>query len=366
MRVIMASGGTGGHIYPAIAIADKLMERDPKTEILFVGNKLGYESEFVPKNGYMLEMIPAAYVEKKNFGQGVKGVVTTLSGKRKAVKIMKAFKPDVVIGTGGYASVPAILAAHSYGARIILHEQNAYPGIANRVFEKYAEKVFLGFKDASKFLKYPEKHMCVGNPVRKVFSCVDRSNARLKLKIPKDDFVVFSFAGSQGSMIINSVFEKTISDIDDRSGFTFLFGTGKRNLDIMKTALDRDGISIDDKVRVENYIDDIVDYYAASDLVISRSGALTVAEIAAAGRACILIPYAKSAGNHQYFNARSVTDSGGGILIEESGFTAERLVNEIMRLKTYPEVLREMEKASRSCANPDSADKMVDIIFNNQ
>lgn len=358
MRVIVTGGGTGGHIYPAIAIADKIKEKEPDSEILYIGNDIGLEKDIVPQTGYPMELVSAKWLDRRNLFKLFDTGFSTMRGIRQAYRIMKKFKPDVVIGTGGFVCVPVMYAGHKYGARCYLHEQNAYPGVANKALEKFADKVFLGFPEAGHYFKQPEKHINAGNPVRQQFYDVDQEAARDKLSIPREDFVVFSFGGSQGAEMINDVAFDLLEAINGHKGVTFIFGTGSQYYEeVLEKARDK-GIEIQENIRVRDYITDMQDYLGASDLIISRAGALSVAETTVCGRASVLIPSPNVTGNHQYFNAKSVADRGGAVLIEEKDLTGELLLEEVMRLKNNPEILDKMGRASKACA-PLSATETI-------
>lgn len=358
MKVIVTGGGSGGHIYPAIAIADKIKEKEPESEILYIGNAIGLEKDIVPATGYPMELVTAKWLDRRNIFKIFDTGFSTMKGIRQAYKIMKRFKPDVVIGTGGFVCVPVMYAGHKYGAKCYLHEQNAYPGVANKALEKFATKVFLGFPEASHYFREPEKHVNVGNPVRKKFYDVDKQAARRRLNIPQKDFVVFSFGGSQGAKMINDFAFDLMEASNGHRGMTFIFGTGSQYYDeILRKAREKK-IEIQGNIRIESYIDEMQDYLGASDLIISRAGALSVAETTVCGKAAILIPSPNVTGNHQYFNAKSVSDKGGAILIEEKDLNSERLLGEVMRLMNNRQVLETMSLASKACA-PLSATELI-------
>ncbi len=361
MRAIVTGGGTGGHIYPALAIADKIKEKDSDAEILYVGNDIGLEKDIVPGSGYPMELVSAKWLDRSNIFKIFDTGFSTMKGVRQSMKIMKKFKPDVVIGTGGFVCVPVIYAGHKYGARCFLHEQNAYPGVANKTLEKFVEKVFMGFPEAAHYFKEPEKHVVSGNPVRTRFSNVDRKKAREKLGLAADDFVVFSFGGSQGAQKINDVVFELMKYLNDQPGKVLFYGTGSQYYDEVLNKIKAEGIQLGGNIRIESYINNMEDYLGASDLVISRAGALSVAETCTCGRASILVPSPNVTGNHQYFNAKSVADRGGAILIEEKDFTGEKLIEEVRKLENDPELLKQMGEASLKCA-PSSA---TEIIYSN-
>ncbi len=359
MRVIVTGGGTGGHIYPALAIADKFKEMDPESEILYVGNDEGIEKDIVPKAGYRLELVDARWLNKSSLRQLVRTGVRVTKGILEASRVIRRFRPDVIIGTGGYVCFPVIVAGRMYGAKTFLHEQNAYPGLANRTLERYVNKVFLGFADAAKYFKQPEKMVETGNPVRRSFFTLSKEEARKKLGFAADDFVVFSFGGSLGAEKINEVAFELMQVLNGHPHVQMVFGTGKwyyqQTLDL---AAER-GIEIRENIRIKDYIEDMENYLAACDLVISRAGALSVAETTVCGKAAILIPSPNVTGNHQYYNAKAVADRGGAILLEEKDLSADGLIREVMKLKNDPQLTAEMGRASRACAPV----KALDIIY---
>ncbi len=362
MRVIVTGGGSGGHIYPAIAIADKIKEKEPQSEILYIGNDIGLEKDIVPATGYAMKLVSAKWLDRRNIFKIFDTGFSTMKGVWQALRIMKKFKPDVVIGTGGFVCVPVMFAGHRYGAKCYLHEQNAFPGVANKSLEKFANKVFLGFPEASQYFREPEKHVNVGNPVRKRFYDVETAEARANLGIDKDDFVVFSFGGSQGAEMINNVAFDLMDAINGHKGVTFIFGTGSQYYDAILDKAKKRNIEIQPNIRIKSYINDMQNYLGAADLIISRAGALSVAETTVCGKAAILIPSPNVTGNHQYFNAKSVADKGGAILIEEKDLTSELLIEEVMRLKNNPQLLRKMCKASRESAPIDATELIYSEI----
>ncbi len=212
MKVIMTGGGTGGHIYPAIAIADKIKKEQPDAEILFVGTRKGLEKDLVPQNGYPIEFITVSGFYRKKLLKNVKTMRDLAKGNKEAKEILNRFRPDVVIGTGGYVCGPMVRAAAKRGIPTYIHEQNALPGITNRMLEKYVKKVFLAFADGASYFKQQDKLMVTGNPVRKNFFRADRETSRNALGIPEDSFVLMSFGGSQGAGKINDVMLASLAE----------------------------------------------------------------------------------------------------------------------------------------------------------
>ncbi|MBQ9961067.1 MAG: undecaprenyldiphospho-muramoylpentapeptide beta-N-acetylglucosaminyltransferase [Firmicutes bacterium] len=360
MRIIVTGGGTGGHIYPALAIADKFKEMDSETEVLYVGNVDGIENEVVPKAGYEFKMVTTRWFDKVNPVEFVKTGWAVSKGVRESKKIIREFKPDVVVGTGGYACVPMLIAGHLMKIRTYIHEQNAYPGLANRTLERQVDNIFLGFDAAAQFFKHPKKHVYAGNPVRKSFFTTTKREAREKLGIPQDDFVVFTFGGSLGARKINEVAFELMEIFNGHKGVSMIIGTGKWMDKDAQKMLEERNVDVQDNIRIKGYIENMDLHLLACDLVICRSGALSVAETTVCGKAAIFVPYPYATGNHQYYNAKAVADKGGALVIEEKDLVIEDVVQEVLSLKNNPDKLEAMSKASRESAPV----KALDIIYN--
>lgn len=363
MKIIMTGGGTGGHIYPAVAIADEIKRHDNNAEILFVGAEIGMEKDIVPKCGYPIELIQADGFNRKNLLSNIEVVKKLKKGSERATEILKDFKPDAVIGTGGYASAPIARAAQKMGISTYIHEQNAFPGMSNKMQEKKAKKVFLGFEEASEFFKHPEKHVVCGNPVREEFITADREKSRSALGFKDDDFVLLAFGGSQGAGRINKAMMSVIEAFNGVENFRICLGTGSYYYDAILEEFSDKGIELKDNIAVMEYIDDMPKYLAAADLMIGRSGALSVAEVTVCGVPAIFIPSPNVTGNHQYFNARAVEEKGGAIIIEEKDLENEKLVSVIQHLKNDTEALKDMAKKSAGCALPDAAKIIYDNVM---
>ncbi len=367
MKIVMTGGGTGGHIYPALAIADKFKEMDPENEVLYIGDGNCMESTIVPSHGYEFRPIPAEEVNRSNPLKLAKTAVKNVAGIHESRQIMKAFHPDVVIGTGGFVSFPVLFAGHSLGAKCYFQEQNAFPGLANRMLEKYASKIFLGFASASSFFKQPEKHIVTGNPIRKDFFHADRIEARGKLGISQQAFVILSFGGSLGAGAINDVMYDVMKQLngEEKAGkkIILLFGTGKLYYDRIMKRIEDEDLELESNIVIKPYIEDMVTYLSAADLVISRSGALSCAETCACGRASILIPSPNVTGNHQYYNAKEVEDAGGAVLIEEKDLTFDKMMGLIVKYLNDPEALKVMSENAASIAGEDAAQTIYDEIM---
>ncbi len=354
----MTGGGTGGHIYPAIAIADEIKKRYPDADILFVGAERGLEKKLVPQRGYPIRLIPVTGFDRKNLLKNVKVIRKLMAGNRLAGKIIADFRPDFVVGTGGYASAPIVRTAQRMKIPTYIHEQNAYPGVSNKLLEKGSRKVFLGFAKAAEHFRMQEKLVVSGNPVRDEFMEPDRKKAREKLGLPQEDFVLLAFGGSQGAGRINKAMISAIRRYNGQEGMRICLGAGSYYHAAILESFREEGLVLAGNISIMEYIDDMASYLAAADLVVSRSGALTVAETTVSGTPAVFIPSPMVTGNHQYYNALAVAEAGGAIIIEEKELEDERLIERIEELKADPETLREMAAKSRACA-PVKASKMI-------
>lgn len=363
MRVIMTCGGTGGHIYPGIAIADEIKRRRPDAKILFVGSEIGMERDIVPQNGYDIELIQADGFNREHLLKNIDVIKKLIRGSRKSHEILKSFRPDVVIGTGGYASAPIMKAAQKKHIPTYVHEQNAIPGMANKILEKKVEKLFLGFEEASKHFKYPEKHVVAGNPVRREFMDTDKGKARAELGFKPSDFILLAFGGSQGAGRVNKAMMRVIETFNGVKDFKICLATGSYYYDAINRELEDKGIDVGENVRIMEYISEMAKYLSACDIVISRSGALSVAETTVCGKPAIFIPSPMVTGNHQFYNAKAVADKGGAIIVEEKDLDNDELVSAVLKLKNNAEVLKQMAVKSAECAPLDAAEIICDNIF---
>lgn len=360
MKVIISGGGTGGHVYPAIAIADKIMRKIPDSEVLFVGTRRGMESRLVPERGYGIKYISARGLDRKNPFKNIAVLKELIKGNKEVGKIINEFKPDMVIGTGGYVSAPVLFAAVRKKIPVFIHEQNAYPGLANRMLSRYAKKIFVSFPESEKYFKQKDKIVLTGNPVRKEFAASGLVDYREKLGIGPGEFFVLSFGGSRGAEKINEAVMELVEIINKIPGAKLVHITGAHYYEsfcekLMKKTIDIKG---GDKVRILPYTDKIHEYMMAADLIISRAGAITVAEITACGKPAILIPSPNVTANHQFFNAKSLSDKGGAVLIEEKDLTKGKLENVVMRLMNNKEAINRMGDASRDLGRIDGADEI--------
>jgi len=361
MKYLITGGGTGGHIYPALAIAWEIKRRNKDAEILYVGTEKGLESELVPREGFAFKTIRVQGLPRKLNIQTIKAMKELLLGIRDANKIIKEFKPDVVIGTGGYVSAPVVFAASKKHIPTLIHEQNAFPGIANKILSRYVDKVLITFEESKKYFKYPEKIILTGNPIRKNILEVDKRKAYFQLKISPNKPFILSFGGSGGQKKLNDamlyVIEKNINKDSQ-----ILHVTENRIYDDFMKKIQSKNITLNENIRVLPYMYDMPSALNIANLVVTSAGAITLAEISAIGVPSILIPKGYTAENHQEYNARAFEKKGASYLILEKDLTGEKLNNVINNLIYDFNKLKEMSKNSKALGNIYATEKIVDIV----
>ena len=329
MKIMIACGGTGGHINPALAIAGIIRAHVPDAEFLFAGTPHGMEATLVPQAGYKMEFVQVAGFQRsftpENILRNVKAAGYLVTAGHHARALVKKFAPDLVIGTGGYASAPVLRAAQQLGIRTAIHEQNAYPGVTNKMLAKKADAVMMTFEAAKDYFPAEAKTVVTGLPVRGNLTKRSREQARQMLGFPSG-MTILSFGGSQGAKCLNDLMPDFIKwHLDSDMEINHIHAYGKFGRETVPDALEALGIAGDRRIRVTEYIHDMDVCLAAADLVISRAGASTLTELEAVGRASILIPYPTAAENHQYHNAMVLGRAGAAIVIEQKDLTADKL-----------------------------------------
>lgn len=352
MKVIIAAGGTGGHIYPGIAIANYIKHKEPDSQILFVGTSKGLETELVPKEGYPIQIIRVKGFKRKLSLDTLKTVKELFLGLGDAKKIIKDFKPDIVVGTGGYVCGPVLFSAWTSKVPTLIHEQNAFAGVTNRILSRLVDRVASSFPEAIKYFKHKDRVVVSGNPIRSEFKERDRESARKKLSISMDKKLIVVTGGSQGAQSINTSMVHVMKELKDRPDVHIVHVTGKKQYEKVLEDLEKENInpSTFKNLEVVPYTYDMATLYKASDLIIARAGAMTVSEIAAVGRSSILIPYPHATDNHQEFNARVIADKKGGILILDKDLNGQILIDTIKELIKDTKKLRQMEKITSELA----------------
>lgn len=364
MRILFAAGGTAGHINPALAIADKIRDVFPETKILFIGTPDGMESRLVTKAGYDFhgvemsgfrrDISPSAMV------RNVRAAYCYLISAKSAVrKIIREFKPDLVVGTGGYVTGTVLGQAAALGIKTVTHESNSYPGMATKMLSTKVDKVLLATEDAKKHLKDFSRCIVTGNPLRTNIPIEERRTARERLGLP-EGFTVLSFGGSLGANKITESVAELIAWEQKTGNINHIHSYGGGNRDIFMDALKSANVK-EDKRRLmfKEYIDNMYTCMCAADLIISRAGAMTITELTEIGRPSILVPYPNATENHQYYNALSLVNANAAILIEDKDLTRARLVDEVSRLYSDRARLSLMEENAKKSAKSNAADKIL-------
>ena len=356
MKVFLAGGGTSGHIHPAVAIADELKKQDPSAEVLFCGTEKGLEAQIIPKMGYPFKVIRAAQLPMKISKKTFKAVKEFLAGRKMCRKLLRENRPDVVVGTGGFVCSPLIAAAHKEKVPILLHEQNAFPGRSNRMMSKYAGTVCTSFPNLDHYFNKKAKIVFTGNPIRGVFSTVDRDACRTKLGLTINDTLILAMGGSLGARTVNSAIVELAKAITDPNVKIILSVGKQRYKEVMEEAK-----NWPKSIEVFEYIQDPETYLAACDLFIGRAGAITCAEVQAVGAPSVLIPYPYAAQDHQTYNAKTFEDAKAGILLPDDQ-AVEKLPGIVTELLADKERLTNMRRNARELAIYDAASRIVDEV----
>ncbi len=360
LRVLIAAGGTGGHIFPALAVAQELRNRQTaqpnpisgcrRSEIEFVGTGRGLESRVIPAAGFPLHVITAAGLKGVGASKKIRNLLVLPGSFWEAGKLLLRFRPSVVVGLGGYVAGPLVLEASLARIPTLLIEPNATPGFTNRALAPWIRLAAVGFKEAARF--YGSKARLTGHPVRPAFF-------RVSPKIHQAPFTLLVSGGSQGSLAINNAVIAALPLLAQRAaGSRIIHQTGEQEFGRVRAAYRNTGL----EAEVHAFLDDVPAAFERADLVVCRSGASTVAEIMAAGKASLLIPFPAAADNHQLANARILENAGAARIVEQRNLTPEALVNEVCRLLARPDKLVQMDRQARSLARPDATSEIADLI----
>ena len=367
MNVIFTCGGTGGHINPAIAVANILKERDPGVNILFIGAEGHMEEKLVPQAGYALKTLPGSGLSRSlslaGLKKNAKAIKCVLDAVSRCKKIIRDFRADVIVGTGGYASFPALYAGSQLKVPTIVHEANAVPGLTTKLAANIASRVLVCFEESRKFYKKPDAVEVVGMPVRKEFISLTRAEARTELGLTDEKLVISAF-GSQGASAMNRAMADLMA-LEQEKGFPFhhIHATGTFGKEWMPALVKEKGVDFENcpTIDIREYIYNMPTLVAAADVIIGRSGSATCNELAAAGAPCILIPSPNVTNDHQTKNAKVLADCGGAVLLPEGEASAQRIYDEVMAL-LVPGRRDDMSKALKDLSRPDCADRICDLI----
>lgn len=363
MRFVVTGGGTGGHIYPALAIARGLQDRFG-SKVSYIGGILGMEAEIVPAEGLSFRGIPLAGLKRGLSPSNIMAVWLAAAGILKAYRYLKEIRPAAVVGTGGYVCGPVVLAAALSGIPTMIHEQNALPGITNRILSRFVRGVVLTFEDSRKYFPSGIFVKVTGLPVRKDIFFKNKKQAREMLGLPPDGMLILSFGGSQGARSINNAMKLVLKHFSGRKDIFFFHVAGPNNYDEFVTDIKAEGINMDNcgNITITSYMHDMPSALAAADLLICRAGAATLAEMTVVGLPAILVPYPYAAENHQEYNARSLEKRGAAVVVKDSNLSGNFLVTQIEKLTSCPRMLKEMSKASRELGRPGAVDDILDCV----
>jgi UDP-N-acetylglucosamine--N-acetylmuramyl-(pentapeptide) pyrophosphoryl-undecaprenol N-acetylglucosamine transferase len=353
VKVLIAGGGTGGHLYPGIALAEEVVTRHHANQVVFVGTQRGLEARVVPREGYPLETVRAQGLKGKGLVGLLKGLFVLPLAFVDSFRILRRQRPDVVVGVGGYSSGPVVLAASLLGIPTAVQEQNALPGFTNKVLGRFARVVFTAFAGAGAF--FPEgKVQLVGNPIRR--KLMDNF---LLAHVAHDTFSLLVFGGSLGAHGLNQRMLDALDHLGDLKGqLRIVHQTGKKDLEEVRQGYASRGF----EAQVVEFIDDMSSAYAESSLVVCRAGATTLAELMVAKKASLLIPFPHATDDHQAVNAQEMVAAGAALMFRESELTGQKLAEEIRRLKNEPERLRQMEKKAGLLGRPEAAKELADVL----
>lgn len=367
MRIVFAAGGTGGHINPALAAAGEIRERYPDADILFIGTKEKMEARLVPKSGFNFKTISISGFQRKISIKNIFRNIATLwrlaNSGRAVRKILREFKPDVVVGFGGYVSGPVVRAAAKMGIKTAIHEQNAFPGVTNKMLAKQADAVMLTVPKAKEYLECKNPPIVTGLPVRSEILRADREFARAELGLDEKPLIL-SFGGSLGARTINEAMVSVIAALHDSGKCSFIHAYGQYGKWVPEKLREK-GVDTENEknVNVREYVHDMDKCLAAADIVICRSGASTLAELEASGKASILIPSPNVAENHQYHNAMTLVNASAARVIEEKDLTDEKLIEIVNELLDNKAIRDEMGHNAKNLSVTDAQKQIADIII---
>jgi len=361
VNILFSGGGTAGHINPAVAIAKYALEQNKDNKILFVGTKRGLESTLVPKEGFDIKYVNVDGLEKKI---NIKNMISAFKmgvAVIKSIGIMKKFKPDVVIGTGGYVCVSSVVAAHILKIPSLIHEQNVFPGSAVKFLADKADVTAISFDESRKYIKNAKSILLTGNPIRPAILSHKREECRKKLGIGNRKFIV-SFGGSLGANRINDVMTDFVTRNLKNDDLVIYFATGKRDYERIASEFEKMGVTLTENIKLLEYIDNMDIVMNAADLVVCRSGAITLAELCALKRPSVLIPSPNVTNNHQEYNARALSDNGAAITICEKDFNLETLTKAVYSVVYDERKASDMSEAAGVLAITDATDKIYKTV----
>jgi UDP-N-acetylglucosamine--N-acetylmuramyl-(pentapeptide) pyrophosphoryl-undecaprenol N-acetylglucosamine transferase len=357
MRLVVAGGGTGGHLFPGIAVAEEFLSRDPSGEVLFIGTQNGIEARVLPGLGYRLEVIATTGMRGKSRMEQVKGISFLMKSFFQTKRILEKFRPDIVLGVGGYASGPVVLTAGLFPCRRFIHEQNALPGFTNKLLARFVEKIFISLEESKRFFPASKSYV-TGNPLRRQI-LQDMRRTEPDERAP-DQVNLLVFGGSAGAHSINVAMIDSLPFLrTENNRMSILHQTGEKDLEEVKAGYRAEGF----QAEVLPFIHNMAEAYRWADLVICRAGATTIAEVTACGKACLFIPFPFATDDHQRKNAEALVEKGAGFMLLNRDLNGERLAGIIRELVGDSERLRIAGMCARTLARPDAARIIVDEMI---
>lgn len=368
MKILFTCGGTAGHINPAVALARLVQERKQNAQVLFVGAKGGMEERLIPKEGFHLETVTISSFRRKLNLSGLRYNLNTLRNlsvsRKQAAEILTRFSPDLVVGTGGYASYPVVREAARRGIPTAVHESNAIPGLTTKRLSAFADCVMVGFSGCEAYYRHPDRVIVTGTPVRGAFFEKNRSEAKRALGIPEDALLVLSYWGSLGAEQMNRYMTEFLAlEIQENAGFYHIHGAG-RNYAAMQEELSRRKLTLPPRIQLHEYLYDMPCVMAAADVVLCRGGASTISELTALGRAAIIVPSPNVTNNHQQKNAEVLQTAGGARVVVESESNGALIYQETSSLLQDALRRTEMERAMSSLGMPDASERIYQTLRN--
>lgn len=359
MKVMIAGGGTAGHINPGLAIAKYIKSRDENAEILFVGTKHGMETRLVPREGFNIELIKVRGFRRKLSMDTLKALKELCQGLFQARRLIKKFKPDIVIGTGGYVCGPVVFNAARMKIPTLIHEQNALPGVTNKILSRFVKTVAISFKESEQYFMAAKNLVYTGNPVRGEILTANKKTAREKLKIASQKQLVVIVGGSLGAQRINEAVVDMIQKYHQSIHFSLIFATGNNQYEAVAGRLK--GFQLPD-LKVVPYIYDAADTYASADLMVCRAGAITCSELTALGLPSVMIPSPNVTANHQEHNARALENQGAAVVILDKDLNGDLLYRQISELLEDKEQLAKMGRNAKKMSTCNASEKLFDLV----
>ena len=357
LRVVMAGGGTGGHLFPGLAIAQEFMARNKRNTVLFVSTGNPLERSVLNETDFKLETITAEGIKGRGLWNQAKSALKIPRGIIESLRILKEYQPDLTVGLGSYAAGPVVIGAWLMRTKIVLHEQNILPGITNRILARFADRIYISFDD-TKTRFDPQKIRLTGNPVREELLKHDEGNSH-DVAADSKSFCVLIIGGSQGAHRINMTVIETLSHLDQKEKLFFIHQTGEADEQTVKAAYQQVGIA----ARVQSFFRHMAPLYQQADLIICRAGATTVAEVTALGKAVIFIPFPFAADNHQALNADTLAREGAAEMILEKDLNVGNLGQKIEYYASHPEALKTMATKAGQLGHPAAAKQIVDDCY---